>query len=101
MSSDERNGWIKVPVKEMALQCCMAIEMRWNKNDASRVSPVVAVILRPSSAIKDCPESFIGPKDSKASGQKKCDRARSVYFVVFFVAAFSDALPRTQRCSLF
>ena len=81
-----------MPVKEMALQRCMAMEMRWNKNDPSRVSPVAAVILRPSSVRKDCPESLIGPRDSKANGQKMCDRERSVYFAIFFVAAVSAAL---------
>ena len=69
------------------------MEMRWNKNDPSRVSPVAAVILRPSSVRKDCPESLIGPRDSKTNGQKMCDRERSVYFATFFVAAVSAALP--------
>ena len=71
----------------------MATEMRWNKNDPSRASPVTAVILRPSSVMNDLPESFIGPiKDSKANGQKMCVRARSEYFVTFFVSAFSAAI---------
>jgi len=26
-----------VPVKEMALQRCMAMEMRWNKNDPTQL----------------------------------------------------------------
>ena len=81
----------------MALQRCMAMEMRWNKNDPSRVSPVAAVILRPSSARKHCPESLIGPRDSKANGQKMCDRDRSVYFAIFFVAAVSAALPAVRE----
>ena len=86
-----------MPVKEMALQRCMAMEMCWNKNAPSRVSPVAAVILRPSSARKDCPETLIGPRDSKANGQKTCDRERSVYFAIFFLAAISAALPAVSE----
>ena len=61
---------MKVPVKEMALQRWMAMDMRWNKNDPSRASPVTAVILRPNSVRNELPESLIGPRYSKANGQK-------------------------------
>ena len=84
---------MKVPVKEMALQRWMAMEMRWNNKDPSRASPVTAVILRPNSVRKELPESLIGPRDSKANGQKMRDRAMSAYLLIFFAAAFSAALP--------
>jgi hypothetical protein len=59
VSPDERDGWIKVPITEMALQRCMAMEIRWNKNDPSRGASPVAVNLSVSMALKDCPESLI------------------------------------------
>ena len=61
---------MKEPVKEMALQRWMAMEMRWNKKDPSRASPVTAEILRPNSVRNELPESLIGLRDSKANGQK-------------------------------
>ena len=81
----------RVPSTQMALQRWMVMEMRWNRNDVSLLSPELADKRLPSLDRNWNPLTQIGPKVSKARGQNKYRCVKSVYFVSFFEAASSAA----------
>ena len=86
-----------VPSTQMALQRWMAMEMRWNRNDVSLLSPEVADKRLPSLDRKWTPFTQIGPKVSKARGQKLYLWVKSMYFDSFFEAASSAAPPTVEE----
>ena len=79
------------------LQRWMAMEMRWNRNEVSLLSPEVADKRLPSLDRNWTPFTQIGPKVSKASGQKMYLWVISMYFDSFFEAASSAAPPTVKE----
>ena len=83
-----------VPSTQMALQRWMAMEMRWNRNDVSLLSPEVADKRLPSLDKNWTPFTQMGPNVSIASEQKMYLWTKSMYLDSFFEAA-SSAAPQT------
>ena len=86
-----------VPSTQMALQRWLAMEMRWNRNDVSLLSPEVADKRLPSLDRNWTPFTQIGPKVSKASGQNMYLWVKSMYFDSFLEAASSAAPPTVEE----
>ena len=80
----------------MAFQRCWASEIRWNKNVVSRGSPDIREALFSSSERYCSPSTLMGPRVSKAAGQKSWERRRSSHFLIFNNAAASAAAPATN-----